>query len=186
MAQDYLLDTNAFFNILKAYNDDSISQITDKIGSLTEGTMYISTVTKVEIISVLGKYARGNTGGFQKCNCIISETGEVCSNSRYTQKRKAWNKKTIKGWLKLIKEALDGTSQVINLSLLPFDNTTIVKAEEIVQLALRFSFASMDALIASTALCEIENGHNITVVTADKSLQACLTASNIPWVDISH
>ena len=178
------MDTNAFFNILKAYNNGSLDKVVDELGPLNDGTLYISTITKVEIISVLGKYARGNTGGFQKCNCVISENGDICQNSRYTQERKAWNKKIIKGWIKLINDSISGNSDLITLTLLPFDSSTIVKAEKIVQLALRFSFASMDALIAATAQNEIDNGNGIVVVTSDKSLKACLSKCEIPWKDI--
>lgn len=184
MKQDFLLDTNAYFNILKAHNKGGLDQVISELGPLNEGNLYISTVTKVEIISVLGKYARGSTGGLQKCNCIISANGDVCQNSRYTPKRKAWKKKIIKGWLKLIEESISGKSDLITLTLLPFDCTTIRKAERIAQLALQFSFASMDALIAATAQNEIDNGHNIVVVTSDKSLKACLNESGIPWKDI--
>lgn len=184
MKQDYLLDTNAFFNILKAHDNGSLDKIVDELGPLDEGSLYISTITKIEIISVLGKYARGNAGGFQKCNCVISENGDICQNNRYTKKRKAWNKKVIKGWIKLIKDSMDNKSKLMTLTLIPFDGTIIAKAEKIIELALRFSFASMDALIAATAQNEIDKGHSIVVVTSDKSLKACLSQNGIPWKDI--
>ena len=45
------------------------------IEELLSQKLTVSSITKVEIISVLGKYARGNQGGIQKCNCMISQDG---------------------------------------------------------------------------------------------------------------
>ena len=68
MGQNYLLDTNAYFNLLKLlrkYNENA-KEYPECIKQLLSGNLCISTVTKVEIISVLGKYARGNNGGYNK------------------------------------------------------------------------------------------------------------------------
>ena len=78
MSQKFLLDTNAYFNFLRALKAEKSgdNQYTDTIKKIKEGNPCISVITKVEIISVLGKYARGKNGGSQKCNCIISEDGK--------------------------------------------------------------------------------------------------------------
>ena len=71
----YLLDTNIFFHIIELIaNAPSHSGIQ----KLQEGHCYISELTRIEIISVLGKYARGMSSQTQICNKIISETGSVC------------------------------------------------------------------------------------------------------------
>lgn len=56
MQSEYLLDTNAFFNILQAMSPDSINHnaLSDSVKKLLSEKLYISTITKVEIISVLG------------------------------------------------------------------------------------------------------------------------------------
>lgn len=63
MEVEYLLDTNAYFNILKDSANSNDDGIKEKIANLKKQSVFISQVTKIEIVSVLGKYARGNTGG---------------------------------------------------------------------------------------------------------------------------
>ena len=133
MIQNYLLDTNAYFNLLKLvyqYKDKEDS-CPEKVKKLKESNLFISTVTKVEIISVLGKYARGNNGGYNKCNCVIDPSGLVCSHYKYTAPRKKWSNKQIKAWLQLIDETVTGKSAFTKLDLLPFSEQTISEAQAI-------------------------------------------------------
>ena len=62
MDQEFLLDTNAFYNLLKAMNPETSneSEFADTIAALKHTKLVVSTITEVEIISVLGKYARGS------------------------------------------------------------------------------------------------------------------------------
>lgn len=186
MQQEYLLDTNAFFNILKAMNPDSGGHdaLADAIEKLISEKISISTITKVEIISVLGKYARGNTGGFQKCNCIISQEGDLCQNNRYSKPRKKWNPRRIKAWLQFIEEILEGRSKLLSVGIEPFDMNTVSEAQKIVLHALSYDFASMDAMIAATAKIARDNKRDVIVVTSDRSLKACLKACQIPHFDV--
>ncbi len=186
MKQKYLLDTNAYFNLLKLlrkYNENSL-EYPESIKQLFLGEIYISTVTKVEIISVLGKYARGNNGGINKCNCVIAEDGTVCSNYKYTSPRKKWNKKLIKAWLQLIDETITGSSTLLQLDLLPFTEKTIEEAQRVVVHALVYNFGSMDSIIAATAKESIDKEESIIVITSDKGLKACLKQCNIPSWDL--
>ncbi len=98
MSESYLLDTNAYFNFLKyatltnhADKAEETNIFAEAIGTIKKGRNYISTLSQIEIISVIGKHARGNFGGRQKCDCVVSETGERCSNYRYTKNQKRWN-----------------------------------------------------------------------------------------------
>ena len=50
--------------------------------------------------------------------------------------------------------------------------------------ALVHNFASMDAMIAATAKLARNNGRNVTVITSDKGLKACLLKIDIPCNDI--
>lgn len=185
MAQKYLLDTNAYFNYLREVQaeKEGTTQFADAVKKIREGNPCVSTITRVEIISVLGKYARGTNGGPQKCDCVISEDGQRCTNTRYVEHRKRWKNKRIKAWKKLIGETIDGESSLISLQLLPFNSETINEAEKIVEYALIHSFASMDAMIAATARQEINKDHEIIVVTSDKGLKACLNKCSIPYWD---
>ena len=185
MAKEYLLDTNAYFNILKylheaKQNDEGNEQLT----VIQSGHLLISDITRVEIISVLGKYARGISGGLTKCNCIISADGMVCEHQRYVTPRKKWNSKKVGAWLKMIDETIDGTSPIICVSVEPFTNNTVNEARTIIQHALQFSFGSLDAMIAATAKQALKNQRDITVITSDRSLIACLEKCSIPYIDL--
>lgn len=183
MTKRYLLDTNAYFKYLSVVQEGEGTQFADVITTIKEGNPCVSAVTKVEIISVLGKYARGNSGGQQQCNCIISPDGQQCTNTRYVTPRKRWKNKRVKAWKKLIEETLSGESSLITLELIPFDLATIEIAQKIIDHALVLSFASMDALIAATAKQVTTEDCEVVVVTADKSLKACLQKCGIPFWD---
>lgn len=182
MQQEYLLDTNAYFHLLKAVQEEPRPFETE-IKTIQSGKVWISSITRVEIISVLGKYARGVNGGFQKCGCIIDPSGQVCQNNRYTAPRRKWTTRMVKGWLQLVADTLSGQSQLVQLNILPFDQNTIQRAEQIIQLALIHNFASMDAMIAATAKEVLDQQRSMTVVTSDKGLKACLDKSAIPYWD---
>ena len=89
----------------------------------------------------------------------------------------------VSGWLQLVAETLSGQSKLVQLDILPFDQNTIQRAEQIIQLALIHNFASMDAMIAATAKEVLDQRRSITVVTSDKGLKACLDKSAIPYWD---
>lgn len=186
MSKEYLLDTNAFFNLLKEIREveKGDSTFSAQIALLTSGDIYISNITKIEIISVLGKYARGRSGGFHQCTRSVSEKGDTCPNKWYSSPEAKWNRRKVNMWLQLIKETIEGTSSLVSVRILPFDEGTIHCAEQIITNALIHNFASMDAMIAATARQVIDNGCNITVVTSDKGLKACLDNVSIPYWDV--
>ncbi len=185
MPKEYLLDTNAYYNLLKESREQQKgnSSFSAEIHTLTRGRLFISVITKIEIVSVLGKYARGNSGGFQKCTRCTSEAGEVCENQWYTKPKPRWNRREISGWQKLIQETILGTSPLITVHVLPFNDNTIQIAEQLIIHALVHNFASMDAMIAATAQEAIGIGRDMTVVTSDKGLKACLSRANIDCWD---
>ena len=188
MPKDFLLDTNAYFNLLKESREleKGTSTFSSEINMLINGNVFISSITKVEIISVLGKYARGRSGGSHKCLRSVSETGELCQNMWYVSPEAKWNRRKVNKWLQLIKETTEGTSRLLSVGILPFDEKTIQNAEQIISNALVHNFASMDAMIAATAREAILNGRDMTVVTSDKGLKACLAKVSIPCWDAFH
>ncbi len=185
MPKSYLLDTNAYYNLLRESREQQKgeSAFSVEMSKLVSGTLFISNITKIEIVSVLGKYARGKSGGFQRCTRCISEMGEACQNEWYSAPRARWNRREISGWQKLIQETILGTSSLITVNILPFDDKVIRLAEQLIVHALVHNFASMDAMIAATAQEAIEAGQDMTVVTSDKGLKACLTKANIAYWD---
>ena len=54
MNQEFLLDTNAFYNLLKAINPEASEQgsLVDSIATLKHAKLLVSSITEVEIISV--------------------------------------------------------------------------------------------------------------------------------------
>lgn len=184
MAKEYLLDTNAYFNIMKLLHDASAGIAPNaSVDNIKQGTLFISEITRVEIISVLGKHARGTNGGAQKCECVISEDGTKCEHTRYISAQKKWKSKRVKLWLKLIQETMDGTSSLINVTRLPFTEATIEEATGIIKHALVHSFGSLDAMIAATAQEAIKADRDMIVVTSDRGLKACLGKCEIPFID---
>jgi len=186
MSEVYLLDTNAYFNFLRyATLINNPKSIDESIAKIKRGTNYISVISKIEIISVIGKYARGKSSGIQKCNCTISENGERCPHYQYTARQGRWNKKKIKGRLKLVNETLEGTSPVLNVSILPLSYEVISEAQDIIKHALIHNFGSLDALIAATAKTQNENDKNVKlhIVTSDKGLKACLEKCSLHFWD---
>lgn len=184
MGKEYLLDTNAYFNMLKALNLPELAgQYSEQIELIKQGTIVISSITMVEIISVLGKYARGVNGGYQKCNGIISEDGKICPNSRYVTPRKKWNTRMVKAWVKLVEDIHEGKSDALTIGVLPFDENTVQKAQRIIVHALEHSFGSLDAMIAATAESEKDKKIEVVVITSDKALKQCLEKCSIPFWD---
>lgn len=185
MDREFLLDTNAFYNLLKAMNPETSEQnaLVGSIATLKNEKLIVSSITEVEIISVLGKYARGVQGGMSKCTCQISPEGHICQNSRYTAPRKKWNKKRVKAWLQLVGDIFEGQSNLLTVGVEPFDLTTVAEAKNVITYALIHNFASMDAMIAATAKLARDNSRDVTVVTSDKGLKACLSKISVPCND---
>ncbi len=186
MQKGYLLDTNAYYELLKRSREQQKdgTVFSPEIHTLLNSDLFISTITKVEIISVLGKYARGSSGGFQRCTRSLSAAGASCQNQWYIKPRARWDRKRVNGWQRLIKETEAGTSSLFTVNILPFDDHTIQMAENLILHALVYNFASMDAMIAATAQSAIEAGRDMTVVTSDKGLKACLSKAGIACWDI--
>ncbi len=113
MPKEYLLDTNAYYELLKRSREQQKDNtvFSSEIHTLVNSRLFISTITKVEIISVLGKYARGSSGGFQRCTRSLSAAGAPCQNQWYTKPRARWDRKRVNGWQRLIKETIAATAQ---------------------------------------------------------------------------
>lgn len=178
----YLLDTNAYFALLKYVSIEGNNEIIDNI--LT-GECYISKVTQIEIISVIGKYARGAGGGIQVCNRIHGDTGVTCGKQFITPKQKKWSQAKLKEWLKLEKEVSSGSNCLFNVKVLEINSDVIAEAENFIKNALIYNFKSMDAVILGTAKANSSDTETMVVVTADKALKAGMDKINYPHVSIA-
>lgn len=176
----YLLDTNAFFEVLCEIAEIEIPRAKG-FAKIIEGKKgYISRVTLIEIISVIGKYGRGETREWQICNRVTGENGESCGKRFLNPGRKKWKNRTVGGMLKLVNEVTTGKSELLRLEVLPVTETVLQEAERFIHNAVNYKFASMDAVIASTArVYEKENNEKMVVLTADKSLRRALEAEKM-------
>lgn len=189
MQEKYLLDTNAYFNCLRYIvlssdsNGDNI--YAEQIEQIKKGKCYISELSQIEIISVVGKYARGISKGKTKCNCIVSEDGTMCSNYRYTAARKPMKKRLVATWIKLIEETIDGSSPILTVSVLPLSDSILKASQKIVKYALIHKFGSADAIIAATLYEERKKDslNEMKMITSDKALKACLDKCDLPYWD---
>lgn len=176
----YLLDTNAFFEVLCETAEIEIPKTNGYAKIIKGQKCYVSRVTLIEIISVIGKYGRGETREWQVCNRITGENGEICGKRFLNPGRKKWKNKAVRGMLKLVNEVTTGESELLKLEVLPVTEAVLQEAERFIHNAVNYKFASMDAVIASTArVYESEHNEKMIVLTADKSLRRALQAENM-------
>lgn len=69
----YLLDTNAFFEMLSFLAGRNVRADAYNFEEIKQGECYISKITELEILSVIGKYGRGEPSKWQNCDRQIAE-----------------------------------------------------------------------------------------------------------------
>lgn len=162
----YILDTNAFFNFIKYVSlpqNEREELLDDNINKIKNADCYISLISTVEIISVIGKYARGGAGASTRMK-----------------------PKVVKKWIKLVEDIISGQSPILKISTLSFSEEIIVEAQNIIHYALIHNFGSLDAMIAATAKHHFgrQKYENMSLITSDKGLKACLNKCGIPYWDV--
>jgi len=185
--QEYLLDTNAYFKVLCFINGKTkniSNECLKEIKKVLTSNCYISQITLIEIISVIGKYARGANAQKDKCNCIVSETGDICENFRFTPSKRKWNSREVNAWIKLTKDIVNGRSSLLKIKVIDLSCDIIIEAEKFIEHSLRYKFGSMDSIIAATVIDSQKKGKNLSVITSDKSLKAGMAITNIPYSDV--
>jgi rRNA-processing protein FCF1 len=177
----YLLDTNAYFNILKElYYNNGVDKFTEVISS----DCYISQLSLIEIMSVVGKYARGVTPQKQKCARILVDGSRACEHEWYEIGRNKMKPKVVKGWLKVINEIETNTHKFIKLTVLPINNLVLLESRKFIEdYSFRHNFGSHDAIIAGTSRSQKSICEDICIVTSDKGLKAALIEDGIKVFD---
>lgn len=179
----YLLDTNAFFELISYLAGKNVRHDEYKYEDITKGKCYISKITELEINSVIGKYGRGEPAQWQKCNRLHSEDGtSICGRNYFHKGQRAWNKKLCRDMLKLVKEILDGSSPVLNVEVLDVNEEIINRAKGFMMLSFRYKFGSQDALIAATAIVHSSYDDILQVVTSDRALRAAMKEEGVPFI----
>lgn len=177
----YLIDTNAFWEILCEIAGIPAKGKRFDIDEIKRGDCYISEITKIEIMSVMGKYARGEQAQWQQCNRIIGEDGTRCVARYYNPGRKKWKNRQTADMRKLVKDILEGNSKVFQVKVLPVTEEVIEEAARFINYAFKYKFASLDAVIAGTVCCY--DKENFRVVTHDTSLRKALKEDGIHTVE---
>ena len=173
----YLIDTNVFFELLCVLSGRTVSGNLADLQKIIEGECYISEITAIEIESVIGKYARGESAHWQECGRIIGADGSKCTRQFFHAGRKKWKKRQITAMRKLMKDILEGNSNVFSVKILPLTPNVLSAAKRFVIYAYDNKFGSLDSMIAGTAKCF--KGGELVVATHDAGLLNALKKDGI-------
>lgn len=178
----YLLDTNVFFEMLSFLSGKNVRKDEYDFEEIRQGECYISKITELEILSVIGKYRRGEQSQWQVCNRQIAEDGTKCTRQHFHKGIKPWNQRLCKAMRKLIKEITNGTNSNLQVHVLNIDEEIINRAEGFMMHAIKYKFGSQDALIAATAIMYSTPIDPLLVVTSDKSLRAAMKEEGMQFI----
>lgn len=181
--EKYLLDTNAFFELISYLAGKNIRHDEYKYEDVIKGECYISKITELEINSVIGKYGRGEPAQWQKCSRLLSEDGsQRCNHDYFYKGQKPWKKKVCRDMLKLVREILDGSSPILNVTVLDVTTETIDRAKNFMMLSFKYKFGSHDAIIAATAITHSTKDNILCVVTSDRALRAAMKEEGVYFI----
>lgn len=179
--KQYLLDTNAFFEMLSFLAGKSVRKDGYDFADIRKEKCYVSKITELEILSVIGKYGRGIQDQWQICNRQMDTQGTRCSHWYYQKGTKPWNNRLCMAMRKLAKEMMEGRSPILNIQVLDIDDRIINRAEGFLMHAQRYKFGSQDAIIAATAIIHSTQEDPMIVVTSDKALRAAMQAEGMSF-----
>ena len=175
----YLLGTNAFFELI-CLAGKNVRRDEYKYDDVMNGTCFISKITELEIISVIGKYGRGEPNQWQHCNRLLSEDGiQKCTHMYFHKGQKPWKMKLCRDMIKLVKEILDGRSPLLRVNALDIDTDIINKANGFMMHSFKHNFGSQDAIIAATAIVYSNESDIMEVVTSDRGLRAAMKREGV-------
>lgn len=178
----YLLDTNAFFEMLSFLAGKNIRSDGYDFEEIQNSECYISKITELEILSVIGKYGRGEPAQWQKCARQIHEDGTRCNYSYFHKGQRPWNKKLCRDMQKLVKEMINGSSPVLKLKVLDVSEEIFNRAEGFMTHAFKHKFGSQDALIVATSIVHSSNEAPLVVVTSDRALRAAMIEEGVGFI----
>ena len=179
--EDYLLDTNAYFAILRYV----ISQErNEKYERILNGNCCISKLTRIEIISVIGKYARGAGRSVQICDRVPEGEIKPCGKKYVVREKRKWSQKKLRDWIKLENEIVNGRNPKIMVTVLEINDHVITEAQKLIEQAFLPNFGSMDAMMLGTAKAHSTEEKKMIVVTADKGFKAGMDRIGFPHISI--
>lgn len=178
----YLLDTNAYFEMLSFLAGKNVRSDGYDFEDIQNGECYISKITELEILSVIGKYGRGEASQWQKCTRQIHADGTECNYRYFHKGRRPWNKKLCRDMQKLVKEMITGSSPILKVNVLDVNETIIERAEGFMMHASKHKFGSQDALIVATSIICSSQEEPLIVVTSDRALRAAMIEEGVGFI----
>ena len=173
------MDTNAYFAVLRYVISREINENYEKI---INGNCCISKLTQIEIVSVIGKYARGAGRSIQICDRVYEGETRPCGKKYVVEKKRKWSQRKLHDWLKMEQDIVNGRNPKIRLTVLDVNDKVIREAQEFIKQALLHSFGSMDAMLLSTAKVYSTNEKKMVIVTADKGFKAGMDRIDYPHI----
>lgn len=186
MSSKFVLDTNAYALLFQTPKSDAYLRLEPHISTGEELKFLLPEIVSMEIHSVVGKYRRGGAkGGSEKCarQVVSGDTTITCGNTCLNPQRSRMSKTVFKGLQKLMDDIENGRgsikAELIQLGPQEISAGKILLARHAGTLA----FGSHDSLIAGTVQVARNAGHDLTLVTSDKSLKAVCAQIGIPIFD---
>lgn len=178
MFSNYVLDTNAFFFLLKHTDHPLYEQFKCLMFDGCAHCFYLPEISSMEIHSVLGKHVRSVVpSSMEKCGRSIFVDGEEkkCDHVWVRPQVKKIPKKLFRDIVKIIDDVVnkrgDLQAEIITLN----SRSTSFAKHLLKTYADKYSFGSHDALIAGSLLeLKETTGIDLTMVTSDKGLKAVL------------
>lgn len=173
--KQYLLDTNAFWEVLDAWNKGNHSpKLPDDLWQQNQCTFFVAEITTMEIYSVLGKYLRGKNKEVQTCTREL-ENGVNCSNKWLQRAIKPISRSEGNEFIHLIRSILLNKNPYFNVSVIPTDSNILTNAITMLQMYSGINdLHSLDAIVAATG-----RSTGFTIITFDKKLKTVLKNAEI-------
>jgi predicted nucleic acid-binding protein len=177
----YLLDTNAFWEILHTWNHNAIlsPQLPQDLWQENRYVFCISEITAMEIYSVIGKELRGKPAQEQVCKRQIERNKDnLCNTVYYEAAQRRLSREIGRDIFHLIRAILLGEEDSFQVETVAINTEIVRQSAVLLELyAEKRDFHSLDALIAGTTkVC------GVTVISADKKLCNILELADIAHI----
>jgi PIN domain len=176
----YLLDTNAFWEVLRTWNKTEGELSSALPQDLWQESCYvfsISEITAMEIYSVLGKELRGKPKQRQPCSRKILNQ-PPCEQIWVQPKQRPISAEIGRAMTHLIRSILLGKQIKFRIEIIPVTTQIVQQSMVLLELyAEQRDFHSLDALIAGTT----KTG-DFTLITADTKLSKILKLAEIAHI----
>lgn len=174
----YLVDTNAFWEVIKEWNSPSNPQTI--LPLLKNGTyieFYLPEICALEIYSVLGKHIRGKNNEINTCTRTIqvpTTTNAVCSNKWISNGIKKTPNREATKLQAIIKDILNNNISDFKITIIPLTDAIIRRGTILLHnYSTKYDFHSLDSIVAAS----VQDG--MTVITHDRVLKNVLRDEGI-------